>query len=67
MKGQQFFVDVMGSMKHSNLSGNNYVMTFVEDYTRFKVVKFVKKKSDTTTALMCLIADDITPQELSIK
>ena len=39
----------------------------MDDYTRFKVVKFVKKKSDTTAALLSMVADYITPQKLSIK
>ena len=34
-------------MKHSSLGGNCYVVIFVDDCTRFKVVKFVKKKSKT--------------------
>ncbi|CAN0158978.1 unnamed protein product, partial [Ascophyllum nodosum] len=54
-------------MKHSSLGGNSYVVIFMDDCTRFKVVKFVKKKSDTTAALLSLIADCITPQKLSIK
>ena len=54
-------------MKHSSLGGSSYVVIFVDDCTRFKVVKFVKKKSDTTTALLSLIADYITPQKLLIK
>lgn len=56
MKRQRFFVNVTGSMKHSRLVGNSYVVNFVDDCTRSKVVKFVKK-SDTTAALMSLIAD----------
>ncbi|CAM9397304.1 unnamed protein product, partial [Ascophyllum nodosum] len=67
VKGQRFFVDVGGPMKHSSLGGNSYVVIFVDDYTRFKVVKFVKKKSDTTAALLSMVADYITPQKLSIK
>ena len=66
VRGQRFFVDVGGSMKHSSLGGNSYVVIFVDDCTRFKVVKFVKK-SNTTAALLFLIADYITPQKLSIK
>ena len=45
VKGQSFFVDVGGPMKHSSLGGNSYVVVFVEDCTRFRVAKFVKKKS----------------------
>ena len=67
VRGQRFFVDVGGPMKHSSLGGNSYVVTFVDDCTRFKVVKFVKKNSDTTVALLSLIADYIAPQKLSIK
>ena len=67
VKGKRFFVDVGGPMKHSSLGGNSYVVIFVDDCTCFKVVKFVKKKSNTTAAFLSLIADYITPQKLSIK
>ena len=67
VRGQRFFVDVGGPMKHSSLGGNSYVVIFVDDCTRFKVVKFVKKKNDTTAALLSLIANYVTPQKLSIK
>ena len=53
-------------MKHSSLGGNSYVVIFVDECTRFKVVKFVRK-SYTTAALLSLIEDYITPQKLSIK
>ena len=67
VKGQWFFVDVGGPMKHSSLGGSSYVFILVDDCTRFKVVKFVKKKSNTTVALLSLIADNITPLKLSTK
>ena len=67
VKGQWFFVDVGGPMRYSSLGGNSYVVIFVDECTRFKVAKFVKKKSNTTAALLSLIADYITPQKLSIK
>ena len=66
VRRQRFFVDVGGPMKHSSLGVNSYVVIFVDDCTSFMVVKFVKK-SDTTTALLSLIAGYITPQKLSIK
>ena len=56
-----------GATKHSSLGGNSYVVIFVDDCTLFKVVKFVRKKSDTTAALLFLIADYITQQKLLIK
>ena len=60
VKGQRFFVDAGGPMKHSSLGGNSYyVVIFVDDCTRFKVIKFVKKRSNTTAAPLSLIADYI--------
>ena len=67
VEGQRFFVDVSGPMKHSSLGGNSYVAIFVDGCTCFKVVKFVKKKSNTAAALLYLIAEYITPQKLSMK
>ena len=55
VKGQRFFINVGGPMKHSSLGGNSYVVIFVDDCTRFKVIKFVKKKNSTTAALLSLI------------
>ena len=66
-KEQQLFVDVGGLIKSSSPGGNSSAVIFVDDCTRFKVVKFVKKKSNTTAALLSVIADYITPQKLSIE
>ena len=66
VRGQRFFVDVGRPMKHSNLGGNSYAVIFVNDCTRLKVVKFVKKRN-ATSALLSLIADYITQQKLQIK
>ena len=60
VKGQRFFVDAGGPMKHSSLGGTSYyVVIFVDDCTRFKVIKFVKKRSNTTASPLSLIADYI--------
>ena len=67
VKGKRFYVDVGGPMKHSSLGGNNYAVMFVDDCTRFKMVKLVKNQSDTTAALLSLIADYITPQDRSCR
>ena len=67
VKGKRLFDDVSGPMKYSSLGGNNYAVIFVDNCTRFEVVKFVKKKSVTTVALLSFIAEYITPQELSLK
>ena len=66
-KRQRFLVDIGGAIKHSSLGGNSYVVISVDDCTHFKVLKFVKKESNTTATLLSLIADYIAPQKLSIK
>ena len=38
VKGQRFYVDVGGPMKHSSLGGNSYVVIFVDGCIRFKGV-----------------------------
>ena len=67
VKGQRFLVDVGGPMKHSSLGGNSYVVIFMDDCTHFKVLKLMKKKSNTTATILSLIADYIAPHKLSIK
>ena len=41
-------------------------MICVDDFTRFKIVSFLKKKSDTAGALKDVIADYIKPAGLDI-
>ena len=68
VKGKIFSVDRGGPTKHLlTLGGNSYMVIFVDDCTRLKVVKIVKKKSDTTRLVLYLIPDYITREELSVK
>ena len=53
VKGHRFFVDVGGSTKHSSLGGNSYVVIFVDDCTRFKVVNSLRRRV-TQRPLSCL-------------
>ena len=40
-----------------SVEGSVYVVIFVDDFSRFKVTKFLRKKSDATDALKSFIAD----------
>jgi hypothetical protein len=44
--------DVMGPMKTPSKGGAMYVLTFVDDYSRYVVAYFLKKKSDVAKELM---------------
>ena len=61
------FVDLGDSMPATSLGGSKYVMVCVDDFSRFKVVRFLKKKSDAAAAaLRNTIAEYITPVGLKI-
>lgn len=66
-RSERIFVDLGGAMHAPSLGGSNYVMIIVDDHTRLKVVKFLKKESDATSALRSFIADYITPEKLTIR
>ena len=53
VKGQRFFVDVGGPTKHSSLDGNSYLVIFVDDCTRLKVLILLRRRV-TQRPLSCL-------------
>ena len=57
----RFFVDLGDSIPTTSLDGSKYVIICVGEFSRFKVVRFLKKKSDTTTALRNTIVEYIIP------
>ena len=52
-------------MPATSVGGSKYVMICVDDFSRFKIVRFLKK-SDTAAALTNIIAEYITPAGLKI-
>ena len=53
-------------MPATSLGGSKYVMICVGNFLRFEIVRFLKKKSDATTALRNIVAEYITPAGLKI-
>lgn len=49
-----------------DLGGSKYVMTCVEDFSRFKIVKFLEKKRVAAAVLRKIIANYITPPGFKI-
>ena len=62
----RFFVDLGGSMPATSLGSSKYVMIRVDDFSRFKLVRFLKTKSDAAAALRNIIAEYITRAGLKI-
>ena len=42
--------DLCGPLQTSSITGNNYFITFIDDYTRFTIVYFLKSKSEAFKA-----------------
>ena len=62
----RLFVDLGGGMPATSLGGIKYVMICVDDFSRFKIVRFLKKKSDAAAALRDILAEYITLPGLKI-
>ena len=54
------------SRRTTRIPDSKYVMICVDDFSRFKIVRFLKKKSDAAAALGNIIAEYITPPGLKI-
>ena len=50
----------------TSLGGNRYAMLCVDDFTRFKFIRFLKYKSDTAKELRELVAEHIAPAGIKI-
>ena len=62
----RLFVDLSGPFHETSLAGMRYAMLCVDDFSRYKFVRFLRKKSDATEGLRDIINDDIAPQGLQI-
>ena len=62
----RLFVDLSGPFQETSLGGNRYAMLCVDDFSRYKFVRFLSKKSDATEELQVLINDEIDSQGLQI-
>lgn len=48
------------------IGGKKFVMIFVYEFTRYKLVRFIKKNRDVVVGLPLIINKDITIEDLSI-
>ena len=62
----RFFIDITGPFHVTSLGGNRYTMLCVDDFTRFKFIRFLKHKSDAAKELRELVAEHITPAAIKI-
>ena len=65
-RAERFFIDITGPFHATSLGGNRYAMLCVDDFTRFKFIRFLKLKSDAAMELWELVAEHITPAGIKI-
>ena len=61
---ERFFIDITGPFHATSLGRNRYTMLCVDDFTRFKFIRFLKHKSDTAKELRELVAGHIAPSRI---
>ena len=65
-RAERFFIDITGPFHLTSLGGNRYAMLRVDDFTRFKFIRFLKHKSDAMKELRELVAENIAPAGIKI-
>ena len=65
-RAERFFIDITGPFHATSLGGNRYAMLCVDDFTRFKIFRFLKHKSDAAKDLRELVAEQISPSGFKI-
>ena len=63
---ERFFIDITGPFHATSLGGNRYAMLCVDNFTRFKFIRFLKHKSDAAKELHELVAEHIAPSGIKI-
>ena len=59
-------IDLGGQFHVESLAGSRFAMLYVDDFSRYKIVAFIVKKSDATAVLRAIIARYFAPPELNI-
>ena len=60
------FVDLAGPFHVESMVGSRFAMLCVDDFSRYKIVTFMAKKSDATAVLRAIIARYSAPAGLNI-
>ena len=65
-RAERFFVEITSPFRVTSLEGNRYVMLCVDDFTRFKFIRFLKHKCDAAKELRELVTEQIAPAGIKI-
>ena len=59
-RAERFLIHITGIFYVTSLGGNRYAMLYVEDFTRFKFIRFLKHKNDAAKELREVVTE-LTP------
>ena len=65
-RARRVFIDLAGPFHVESLAGSRFTMLCVDDFSRYKIVAFMAKKSDVTAVLRVIIARYFAPAGLNI-
>ena len=65
-RAERFFIDVTDPFHVTSLGGNRYAMLCVDNFTRFKFIRFLKHTSDAAKEPRELVAEHIAPAGIKI-
>ena len=60
--GQRVFSDIQGPFEVASMHGARYAVSFIDDFSRLAVVKYLVKKSDTLSKFKDFVAEHGTPK-----
>ena len=66
MRAERAFIDLAGPFHVESLAGSRFTMFCVVDFSRYKIVAFMTKKSYATAVLRAIIARYLAPAGLNI-
>ena len=58
---ERVHVDLWGKCSFKSLQGNYYIIGFIDDFSRYATVYFIKRKEDAHMALKRYVAEHATP------
>ena len=63
-KLERVYTDIMGPIEPASINGYRYAITFIDEFTKYAVVKFMKFKSEALEKLKQYVAEEGVPEKL---
>ena len=61
------YSDILGPFEVASLSGSKYAVTFIDEYTKYTVVKYMSNKSQVLDKFKEYVAENGTPRTFTVR